>query len=215
MNRSHLLGIGVVLLAVAMHLAAQENGKDKGKRPPTPNYWPLEVGNTWTYKLEALGKSLDIRSTIRNIDKINDMPLARMETTENEEVAGSEHLQQSATGVFRHLYNGVEIEPPICILKYPLKGGEKWKGKGKIGNELIIYSGDAREEEVKVAAGKFKTIRVDLRVDVKGEPILTTYWFAENVGIVRQTVQIGDIDLVMDLQKFERGPAKKDDAKEP
>jgi hypothetical protein len=36
-----------------------------------------------------------------------------------------------------------------------------------------------------------------------GKEVDTTYWFAPNVGIVKQIAMIGELNLTMELEKFE------------
>ena len=54
------------------------------------------------------------------------------------------------------------------------------------------YSGEIspKEETVEVKAGKFQTIRVRVKLDADGQQIDTTYWFAKNVGIVKQVAEV-------------------------
>ena len=65
---------------------------------------------------------------------------------------------------------------------------------------------EATEEAIEVAAGKFKTMRVSVRLESGGKTFNTSYWFVKNVGFVRQTVDAGNLSIVMELEKFE--PAK-------
>jgi hypothetical protein len=56
-----------------------------------------------------------------------------------------------------------------------------------------------------------------MRVSVKVESpkqgvVTTTYWFVPDIGFVRQTVDTGRLNVVMELEKFQT--AKKDEKKD-
>ena len=53
--------------------------------------------------------------------------MARSETVVNGNVVATEHLTSSAEGVFRCRYNGIEVSPPLCIFKYPIKENATWE----------------------------------------------------------------------------------------
>jgi hypothetical protein len=62
---------------------------------------------------------------------------------------------------------------------------------------------------VEVPAGKFKAIRVDIKYE-GAQNIETTYWFCLDVGFVKQTVNLNNLNIVMELEKYElkKEPAK-------
>ena len=101
----------------------------------------------------------------------------------------------------------MDTTPPICLLRYPVKPGDTWEGEHQSAGEkskVVVKIGEF--QEIKVPAGKYKAITATLTTSIKGQNITTTYWFAANVGIVKQTAMIGALDINMELEKFE--PAK-------
>jgi hypothetical protein len=177
--------------------------KAKGKDAKTPNYYPLEAGNKWTYQLNVNGKLVTMVSKIAKIETIDQLKLARLEAEIGGNVGQTEHLQQTDKGIFRHRSNGLEVTPPLVLMKYPFKVGEKWGGEFTALGQKAKYSCEAGEETVEVAAGKFKTARMVLTVEQNGQTVATTYWFAENVGFVKQTLDLGGVNILAELQKFE------------
>src|SRR5262249_5467844 len=87
-----------------------------------PNYYPLQVDNAWHYKITVGGNPVDAVARVVKIDDINGEKLPRLELTRNGNVLATEHLRQTNDGVFRHRNKGADITPPICLLKYPIKG---------------------------------------------------------------------------------------------
>lgn len=207
-----LIGAGILFVLAAVLTDAQESKKDPKKEPATPDYYPMQVGNQWTYKIEAGGNSAIAVATISKYETINKTELARLDVTVNGKPVTTEHLQQNAKGIFRHRNGANEISPPLCLLKYPVKSGAKWDGEITVGKETGKYSCEATEETIDLGADKVKTIKVAIKLDSEEngakKTVTTTYWFRENFGFVKQTVEAGNLSIAMDLQKFE--PAKKE-----
>lgn len=178
----------------------------------TPNYYPMNVGNQWNYKVSVAENSASVHSRIVKMETIdNNMELARLEATVNNSVVAVELLKQTEQGVFRYRNNGIDLTPPICLLKYPLnikpKEPMKWSGAFKGGAEKGSYTAEATEDNVEVAAGKFPAIRVVIKHEQgkgPGQTVNTTYWFVKDVGFVKQTVEGGGQSILMELEKFER-----------
>jgi hypothetical protein len=190
--------VAALVLCVAFVAAGERPARTK------PNYYPIEPGNQWTFRLEANGKEVTLVNRIAKIETINGTAMGRLEATIDGKIVATEHLEQNAKGVFRHRNNGQEVEPALMLLRYPLKADDKWEGELKVGDEKAKYTADTAEEEVTVAAGKFKTKRVAIKLNQDGKTVDTTYWFANNVGIVKQTVDVGGLSVVVELQKFEK-----------
>jgi hypothetical protein len=188
------------LLATALVGAGKPT---KEKKEPPPNYYPLEVGNEWRFNLTVGEKTTNMVSRIAKIENIDGVALARLEGEVNNQVGATEHLRQTEKGIFRHRYNGAECDPPVCLLKYPVKVGAKWEDKLTVGKEKAKYSCETKEETVEVGAGKHKCVRVDLRLDSMGQIVNTSYWFVKDVGMVKQTVDVGDLSILLELQSFQ------------
>src|SRR5262245_58504305 len=147
----------------------------------------------WHYQAEAsttgaagTGQKIMIVNQIAKVENIDGKSLSRLETVVNGEVKATEHLSSNDQGVFRDRLNGVEVTPPICILKYPVKEGQSWESDTKFGEqELKVSAREGRSEEVQVPAGKFQAAQAVVETSVNGMKISTTYWFAPDVGIVK------------------------------
>ena len=139
------------------------------------------------------------------METIDGKSLAVLERSLNGKVSGTEHLAATEKGVFRYRVDGVELSPPVCVLKYPLKKDDTWETESTIANEQLKIKGKVVDtEEVTVPAGKYKTFRVEIETSVAGMQATITFWFAPDVGIVKQTAGSGgknDVELV----KFDAG----------
>jgi hypothetical protein len=166
-----------------------------------PTYFPLDVGNEWHFKATLGNNSSTVISRIANIERVGDLSLNRLEASTNGKVILNEHLSQTKEGIFRHRSNGEEISPPICLLKYPVKSGSRWRGEFTAGTDAGKYAAEATEEEVGVPAGKFKAVKVVLTAEIKSVNINTSYWFVKDLGIVKETVLVGELHTLLELEK--------------
>jgi hypothetical protein len=197
------LGGYLFVLAISFASGAERTaiGQDKA-----PDYFPLTAGTKWSYELMQGGKKIKINSQIAKVEKMDGKSLSLFETTINGEVAATEHLASTEAGVFRHRVNGIELSPPVCILKYPLKKDDTWEAESTIANEQLKIKGKVFDnEEVTVAAGKYKAFRVEVETSAAGMRATTIFWFAPDVGVVKQTTENAGKTVTAELEKFEAG----------
>ena len=202
--------LGLILFVFGLALSCQPLATAQEKTQDSKSYYPLKVGNKWTYQIEsdAVAKgSSKLMNQIAKIEKIDGVSLSRLETTAKGKVVASEHLSITDKGIFRNRYNGTEVSSPICMLKFPIKKGSTWKVESKVGEEKLSVSCKSDEEEIEVPAGKFKTVKVVMDAEVVGAGIIvsTTYWFSQGVGVVKQHVNINSMQFTLLLEKFEEG----------
>jgi hypothetical protein len=189
------------LVAVLIAVAGQLPLTAADKEVP-PDYYPLKVGTKWHYRVEANGQPGQMVSQITKIEQIDGQKLARLEVTAQEKPVASEHLRSSDKGIFRHRYNGLEIAPPFCIRQYPVKEGAAWESENKIATKKRKASGRAgkKKETVEVPAGKFDAVTVRIESEADGRQISTVYWFVDRIGVVKQTMDLGGIQITMELE---------------
>jgi hypothetical protein len=184
-------------------VAGADKAPENQGNPDKFNYYPVEVGNTWHYRVNANGKITNFSARISKHENINGEALARLDTLN---VPVTEHLAQTEKGVFRHRFNGSQVSPPLPLLPYPPNVGAKWQGEFTTEMEKgkNRYFGEIQKEEtVEVPAGKFKTLRVSIKVEQNGPMVQTTYWFAKDVGFVKQSANILGATILMELERFE------------
>jgi hypothetical protein len=177
------------------------------------DYWPMQVGNTWTIDTAVDGKSILLELTV-----------VKREATGAHEVDATLEYQASGQEVQTEVYHidtkGISrvhsgkggantITPPIPVLRYPVTYEDSWTWKGAIsmGDQTFPATGTLSvhgPEEVVTPAGTFKAARVRLDLTVPGADgtstqIVNDYWFAPEIGMVRQAMSLGDkrIDGVM------------------
>jgi hypothetical protein len=112
-------------------------------------------------------------------------------------------ISTSDKGVFLH-----RLEPPVCLLKYPVKEGATWRVQTKNnGVEFLVICTVGNWEQVEVPAGKFKAIKVHVEYEENVITFTTDYWFAADVGIVM--LSTSSLKGITKLVKFEKAGDKK------
>ena len=198
----------VALLTTLPGLAQEAAQKTQTQtQDKTPDYYPLKVGTKWHYQLDiGKGQKFTVVYQIAKVEDYKGKPLAVMEESVNGEVQATEHVGVEPGGVFKYRTKGVEVSPPVCLLKYPVKEGLSWETETKIGGQQHTVSGrEGGMEEIQVPAGKYRAISTKIDSTVDGKKISTTYWFAPDVGVVKQSMSIPGQTFSMELVKFEPG----------
>jgi hypothetical protein len=193
----------ILVLVLGIAGAGQQAATEKEK---TPDYYPLKPGTKWFYELNANGQKIKLHNQVAAIETLDGKSLAKVETVIMDDIKATEHMQTTDKGVFRHRINGIELSNPVCILKYPFKKNEAWEVETTVGAEkLTIKARAVGYEEITVPAGKYQTLKADVDTSVMGQQVKSTYWFAPEVGVVKQTMVIQGRDVTLELEKFEAG----------
>lgn len=202
-----LLASAVVCVSAAAAPAPEQTqGKDS-------EYYPMQDGNAWTYRVGD--KKFQLK--IAKHEKVGEVNCARVEMLEENSVKSSELIGVTAQGVSRFRFEDKDTSPPILILKLPPKKDETWKVDSTVGKtakaagETLKGTFKAGEEkEVTVPAGKYTNVITagsdDL--DANGQKIGFTYYFAKDVGMVKQVIDLGGQKVTIELEKFEPAPKK-------
>jgi hypothetical protein len=197
------LGGYLVVLAIGFTSAGERAAIGQEK---SPDYFPLKAGTKWFFQVDQGGKKLKFSNRIAKVESTDGKSLALLETIVNGEVTETVHLAATEKGIFRHRVNGVELTPPVCFLKYPLKKDDTWESESTIGNEPIKIKGKVLDaEDVTVPAGKYKAFRVEVETSAAGMRATSTLWFAPDVGVVKQSTENAGKTITAELEKFEEG----------
>ncbi len=191
------LAVGFLTLAlVAPTLFADPSAEKEGTA-----YYPLTVGNSWTYKI---GPNKVVVSVVRSEDGV-----AHIESSsQGGKVTLTEALKVKADGVYRVIANDKKITPPLKILSLPARKGESWEIDSKIGDETMkgkfkveeiaeLTVGDKKYEKIVVVSGD------DL--EANGTKISLTTYYARDVGMIKQTIKAGDQTIQLELESFKAG----------
>jgi hypothetical protein len=197
------LVVQLAAFLLLLGLTAAPAADDKVKDSP---YYPLQVGNKWHYRT-GMGK---FTFQVKKHEKMGDTICAVMEASRDGKTFNTEYWGIRNDGIYRFSMQGQKQAKPYCVLKLPPKKGATWKADFKISGEPHMGSFTIGEEEVTVPAGKFQAVTAISEgfQSPDKRKLKYKYWFAEKVGLVKQTTDIGDVaSMIMELEKFE--PAEK------
>lgn len=201
------LVVGMMLAGVGW-LTAQEQSF-------TSPYFPLKVGHKWHYRIgehevTVECEQTDVYKTKKKNAKGEDEAVAlttyRLKSSSNK-VTLLETVGVMGDGIYRFSAAGKPINPPLKLLPLPVDVNQKWEVKSVSEKADITGTFLSQAAEIKVPAGMYLT-RTASSLDFRVGPqkMEVEYWFAENVGIVRQRTKIGDgKDIVLELIKFNPG----------
>lgn len=180
-------------IVFAMFLASLGAAAQKSKAP-APDYFPLRVGDSWTYRNTSDGSQFSLK--VVSEEKQGDGTIRY----QVEKLAGVRILtwfSKVSGWVLMHLesypeHEGLQAvyEPPKQYLKNPLVASAEWTWKGK--DQTLTDVDESNKvlgfEKVSVPAGKFRAMKVVSRVG-GGVQMTRTYWYAEGVGLVKSTTE--------------------------
>jgi hypothetical protein len=196
--------LAYLALVLPLALALGGVGRTADDKAAETPYFPLKVGDSWTYKMG------DTRFTrkVAKVEDVDGQPCALIETTIGNRVASSERIAVKADGVYRYTTDDNKdhkFEPPLCFLKLPVKTGETWKVESSVagtGKKVTGTFTTGEVAELKVGDKKYeKVVTVSSNdYDAGGTKTKVTYYFAKDVGVVKQTVSVEGQEVVMELE---------------
>jgi hypothetical protein len=175
---------------------------------PVPDYFPLRVGDSWTYRStngsteytqKVLSEEKQADGTVRYL--VEKLAGAKVQTLFSK--AGGWVLMHSERYP-EHEGLKADYEPAKQYLKNPLVAGSKWEWKGKdiTNTEMEEDNQVADLEDVTVAAGKFRAMKVVSKVAGAATPLTRTSWYADGVGLVKSTTEAGQINYGWELKDY-------------
>jgi hypothetical protein len=186
----------LAVMTVGVTVSAQDAA------PATHPYYPLKVGNEWTYKVQGG----PIKMKVVGTEKVGTATGYKIEVTAGNKVSASETVGVTADGVVRYSVNGVAAEKPILILPTDPDATKEWTVDTKGGGQPLKGTFKTSREKVTVPAGTYDTVHVkgtDMTVGTTTSNI--DMWFAKDVGIVKLKFTLGTQDATLELEKFEPG----------
>lgn len=167
--------------------------------------YPMRKDSTWIYDMTVQGKKLEMKCRIASKEKIDDQELYKLEAAFNGQVSATEHLSNNKQGLARHRNNGIDLTPPLRLLRNPVKIGDQWQQQVEHGGTKLKTTCKTSAEVIETPLGKFDVVRVTLNTAVEGVSIDADYWFAPEVGCVRQVLNLGQVEANVLLRKYEAG----------
>jgi hypothetical protein len=150
-------------------------------------YFPITVGTRWVY--EEQPKAGKTKQRIEVITAVEEKDGAKIVSVRREDDGTEAKLRRivvSNKGLFVLEDGGSRADPPMCILKLPAAAGTKWASNSALPDVTIKGTGTVfRSEQIKVPAGTYTAVRVELAVTVLNQKSHVTVWIAPGIGIVK------------------------------
>jgi hypothetical protein len=198
------LSRAALVLPLLLVLAPAARAADDLKMAAESPYYPLKVGNTWYYKIG----DTKFEMKVTKLEKVDDQTVARIEMSVGGKPQAVEKVGVKDDGLYRYMFEDKKADPPVRFLKLPPKKDETWEVKSTIGAEKLAGTFKSGEvDELKVPAGTYKNVVTSSsdNLDANGTKISFTYYFAKDVGMIKQTITIQQQQVVIELEKFEAG----------
>jgi len=180
-------------------------------------YLPLKVGNRWIYRAgnEKVVVEVERQETVkRKVKQTNDdfrtepIEAFRLKITSGDKIL-HEHVLIAEDGIYRFSAAGKEIQPPLRILKLPPSADDSWTVDSV--SENVVLKGRFATKGAKVTTPAFPggVDSVHSSTDdfqIGTNRMASNYYFVPKIGIVKQDMKVGKLDVSMELERFE--PAK-------
>jgi hypothetical protein len=176
MSRSVL----AALIAVLIVEPAVPAPRLKEKAPPAP-YWSVKVGTTLRYQLEAGGESTEV---VTAVEKSGDTTRVTIHSLKPDGTKVPEWtVEVRPAGLFLVEQVGRPYDPPMQLLRFPVKAGDQWEtvyGQGGTISRLVRQVGETKVLET--PAGRFEAVQI-----LSGQPdhARSVIWYAPHIGIVQ------------------------------
>jgi hypothetical protein len=191
----------------ALLLVSAASAKKPKPSKPAGDYFPLRVGDSWTYRnTEEGGYTLKVVSEEPQADRPT-----RYVVELNSGVKIIHTFSQADGWILFHSeqypeHEGLQAtyDPPKQYLPNPLAVGQEWKWTGKDPTQVEHQetSRVVAVEEVTVPAGKFRAMKVVTEITGGGAAKTRTNWYADGVGLVKSATEGGQIKYGSDLTDY-------------
>jgi hypothetical protein len=200
-------GAAIVFSVAALLFLQSASAKPKPKAGPAADYFPLRVGDSWTYRnTEEGGYTLKVLSeepheggTVRFVVEM----LSGVKVNNTYSKANGWVLFHGETYP-EHEGLQATYDPPKQLLPNPLVVGQKWEWTGKDPTQMEHHESHrvVGVETVTVPAGKFRAMKVVSEITGASAPLIRTSWYAEGVGLVKTTNVGGQIKYGSELTDY-------------
>jgi len=200
-----LFGLAAALVSLGSSNCFAQLATEPNKLPSAEEFYPLVPGTRWDFSMTVNGVPSEVSYRVAEPEEVNGETQYRIDTLVQRRATSTEHLSHSEQGVVRHRFNGVPMNPPLVLLKNPVKVGESWETSLEVGGDHIeVQCEILAQEEVTVPAGEFQTLKVNVATVVNEMNLISTYWFAPQIGIVKQEIDLGEDRISIELTEHSR-----------
>jgi hypothetical protein len=178
-------------------------------------YFPTRAGATWTYSTP----DQEIVRTVTQVELKDGAKVVSVGSVHSDGTTSPYRKIAVSDGGLVELESPVVVidksagstdqvvevrKPPLDLLKLPAKPGDTWEYST---DDRTFSLKTAKPELVKTPAGEFHAVPVDLIVKLSsgGPTAHARYWYAKDVGVVKWTSRVGNVEQAVVLKSFDPG----------
>lgn len=200
MNTKRILSLAVLMLAVVLSgsLPVSRAQQSREEAPNLTEYYPLGIGNNWTYQVKQHRADGQIAYRLRTQAVIGEQKIGEASVKKLIDDRGKYFLLSVDARRFRVYGENegrgeVKYSPPYTMLDVSYAPGKSYPMAHVIGDEPISSDGTFYGvESVAVPAGAFRDC-LKLRLHTtkaSGATMTITSYLAKGIGIVKETYEI-------------------------
>lgn len=215
-----LLLITIIIGVVISGCIGNEDKIGEGQINETGNYFPLAVGNYWSYYATIKVEGTKVQKKVADAqipkkEKINGIEtyviVWKLMDENGERQTQTEYYTNENGEIlcYRRILNGItyDINPPQLMGNFSsLKKGKTWTWSGKVGDREMSLEGTIiGKETINVPAGTFETYKVRFIYKDKNGKILSSIdrWFAKGIGEIKGEDNEGSIYIRVELKEYD------------
>ncbi|MFO0814736.1 MAG: hypothetical protein U0796_16075 [Gemmatales bacterium] len=170
-----------------------------------PNMFPLAKGTQWHSDVNVNGMTISLVQEVTESSKQGNVTKGTVTTKVNGQDI-NEELSIDEKGIYRHSVSSFKLDKPMLSFKYPIQV-QKWTETINLQGMTIDVKLDMKAaEDITVAAGSYKkVIPVEISMNVQGQDIIATNYYAEGVGIIKQEMTVAGNKITAELKKYVPG----------
>lgn len=170
-----------------------------------PNMFPLAKGTQWHSDVNVNGMTISLVQEVTESSKQGNVTKGTVTTKVNGQDI-NEELSIDEKGIYRHSVSSFKLDKPMLSFKYPIQV-QKWTETINLQGMTIDVKLDMKAaEDITVAAGSYKkVIPVEISMNVQGQDITATNYYAEGVGIIKQEMTVAGNKITAELKKYVPG----------
>lgn len=154
--------------------------------PPPVYYWPSTVGDKLVYVENDGDQRTEWVLEVTEARQKGAALIVTVRTALDDGTHTSHGFEVSEKGVFKVATGNDLLESPECAVRLPIEKGATWETTCTLeGENFIMKSAVADEEEVEVPAGRFRCVRLESKYVFKGMNYTGTVWMAPSCGTVK------------------------------
>jgi len=165
-------------------------------------YFPLKPKTKWTYKVQ----DQNIEVVVAGTEKVGTDECTKVDTLVNGKVVASELYTVRVDGVYRVKVKDDKIDPPVKVLQLPVKKGDSWDVKSKVGTQQVSGTFKLKDDKakLKIMDKDVEAVHVEgAELDVAGTKTTVQMWFVKDKGIVKLSYKIQEAVSDLELTKFD------------